>query len=66
MATSQQIDGVAMGSPLPRVIVNFYMENFEERALDLAPHKPLCCFRYVDNFVTWTPGPDKLKDFLNP
>jgi hypothetical protein len=42
------------------------MENFEERALDLAPHKPLFWFRYVDDtFVIWPHGPDKLKDFLN-
>ncbi|PNF14479.1 hypothetical protein B7P43_G18379 [Cryptotermes secundus] len=42
------------------------MEDFEERALDLAPHKPRCWFRYVDDtFVIWPHGPDKLKDFLN-
>jgi hypothetical protein len=33
----EQIDGVAMGSPLSPVIANFYMEDFEERALNLAP-----------------------------
>jgi hypothetical protein len=55
-----------MGSPLSPVITNFYMEDFEERALDLAPHKPLCWFRYGDNtFVIWPHRPDKLKDFLN-
>jgi hypothetical protein len=55
-----------MGSPLSPVIANFYMENFEERALDLTPHKPLCWFRYVDNtFVIWPHVLDKLKDFLN-
>ncbi|XP_033606939.1 uncharacterized protein LOC117282232 [Cryptotermes secundus] len=42
------------------------MEDFEERALDLAPHKPRCWFRYVyDTFVIWPHGPNKLKDFLN-
>jgi hypothetical protein len=40
----EQINGVAMGLPLSPVIVNFYMENFEEGALCLAPHKPLCWF----------------------
>jgi hypothetical protein len=61
-----KIDGVAMGSPLSPVITNFYMEDFEERALDLARHKPLCLFLYVDDaFVIWPHGPDKLKDFLN-
>ncbi|XP_023726043.1 uncharacterized protein LOC111874629, partial [Cryptotermes secundus] len=62
----EQTDGVAMGSPLSPVIANLYMEDFEERALDLAPHKPRCWFRYVDDtFVIWPHGPDKLKDFLN-
>jgi hypothetical protein len=37
-----QIDGVPIGSPLSRVTTNFYMENFENRVLGLAPHKPLC------------------------
>jgi hypothetical protein len=62
----EQIDGVAMGSSLSSVIVNFYMEIFEEIAFDRAPHKPLCWFRYVDDtFVIWTHGPDRLRDFLD-
>jgi hypothetical protein len=62
----EQIDGVTMGSPLSPIITNSYMEDFEERALDLTTHKPLCWFRYVDNiFVIWPQRPDKLKDFLN-
>jgi hypothetical protein len=37
-----------------------------QSALDLAPHKPLCWFRYVDDtFVIWPHGPDKLREFLN-
>jgi hypothetical protein len=48
------------------VIANFYMEDFEERALDLAPYKLLCWFPYMDDaFVIWPHGPGKLKDFLN-
>jgi hypothetical protein len=62
----EQIDGVAMGSPLPQVIANFYMEDFEETGLDRAPHKPLCLLRYVDDpFVIWPHGPDRLRDFLD-
>ena len=38
----EQTDGVAMGSPLPPVIANFFMEDFEKRALDQATLKPTC------------------------
>jgi hypothetical protein len=44
-----QRDGVAMGSPLSPVIVNFYMEDYEKAALESAPLKPRCGFRYVDD-----------------
>jgi hypothetical protein len=55
-----------MGSPLSPVIADFYVEDFEERALDFAIHKPLCRFCYVEGiFVIWPHGRDKLKDFLN-
>jgi hypothetical protein len=55
-----------MGPPLSLVIATFYMEDFKERALDWAPNKPLCWFRYVDNtLITGPQGPDKLQDFLN-
>jgi hypothetical protein len=55
-----------MGSPLSPVTANFYIEVFKEMALDRAPHKPLCWFRYVDDtFVIWPHGPDRLKDFLD-
>jgi hypothetical protein len=61
-----QTDGVAMGSPLYPVIANFYMEDYEKAALESAPLKPRCWFRYVDDtFVFWQHGPDKLKDFLH-
>jgi hypothetical protein len=42
MELNKQIDGVALGSSLSSVIANFYVEDFEERVLDLAPNKPLC------------------------
>jgi hypothetical protein len=54
-----------MGSPLSLVIANFYMKDFEERALALAPHKPLCWFRYIDDTsVIWLHRTDNLGDFL--
>jgi hypothetical protein len=61
-----QTDDVAMGSPLSPVIANFYMEDCEKAALESAPLKPRCWFRYVDDtFVIWQHRPDKLKDFLH-
>ena len=38
----EHTDGVAMGSTLSPVITNFFMEDFGERALAHATHKPLC------------------------
>jgi hypothetical protein len=62
----EQTDGVAMGSPLSHVIANYFMEYFEEMALESATYKPLCWFRYVDDtFVIWPHGPGKLAEFLD-
>jgi hypothetical protein len=62
----EQTDGVAMGSPLSPVIANYFMEYFEEMALESATYKPLCWFRYVDGtFVIWPHGPGKLAEFLD-
>jgi hypothetical protein len=55
-----------MDSPLSPVIANFFMDNFEKKAIEQATHKPVCCFRYVDdNFVIWPHGQEKLTEFLN-
>jgi len=39
----EQTDGVAMGSPLSPVIANFYMEDFETKAIKQATPKPAFC-----------------------
>ena len=53
----EQTDGVAMGSPLSPVIANFFMEDFEKRAIEQATHNPVCWFRYTDDtFVIWPHG----------
>ena len=36
----EQTEGAAMGSPLSPIIANIYMEDFETRALETAPHPP--------------------------
>ena len=36
-----------MGSPLSPVIANFYMEGFEEEALDTAVDRPSLWVRYI-------------------
>ncbi|XP_071441632.1 uncharacterized protein [Hetaerina americana] len=62
----EQKDGVAMGSPLSPAIANFFMEEFEEHALQSAPYRPKHFYRYVDDtFVIWPHGVDTLKPFLD-
>lgn len=56
---------MASGSPLSPVIVNFFMEDLEDRALTQATHKPLCLFRYVDTFVIWPHETEKLERFFD-
>jgi hypothetical protein len=62
----KQMDGVAMGSLLSLVIANFFMEDFEKKAVEQVTHKPVCWFRYVDDtIVIWPHGQEKLTEFLN-
>jgi hypothetical protein len=41
-----------MGSLLPSVIANFYMEDYKMPALPSAPLKPHCWFPYIGNIFT--------------
>lgn len=45
----EQTEGVAMGSPISPIIANFFMERFEEKALESSVLKPAVWFRYVDD-----------------
>jgi hypothetical protein len=57
---------VVMGLPLFPVIADYFMEDFEERALAQAIHKLLYWFHYVaDTFVVLSHGTEKLEGFLD-
>ena len=50
----RQEEGLSMGSPLPPVLANIYMEYFEEMALGSTSLKPCMWLRYVnDTFILW-------------
>ena len=36
----EQVEGATMGSPLSPIVANIFMENFETKALETAPHPP--------------------------
>jgi hypothetical protein len=40
----EQTNRLAMGLPLPPVIDNFFTEDFENKVLEQATHKPVCWF----------------------
>jgi len=52
----EQTDGVAMGYPLSPVIANFYMEDFEMKAIKSHTQARLLlyiCRRYFRHLATW-------------
>ncbi|XP_074026208.1 uncharacterized protein [Leptinotarsa decemlineata] len=61
----EQLDSVAMGSPLIPVIDNFFMEQFE-KAIKGFRFRATIWLRYVDaTFVIWSYGRDRLNLFLD-
>ena len=45
----EQVEGAALGSPISPIVANFYMENFELRALNTSPNPSLMSKRFVDD-----------------
>jgi len=62
-----QIDGVAMGSPLAPVLANIFMWDFEEKWVMKNINKPTIWFRYVDDtFTLFKNKNDALSFFTLP
>ena len=47
----EQVEEVAMGSPVSPIVANLYMEHFEREALHSASNPPRYWYRFVDD--TW-------------
>ena len=59
-----QIDGVAMGSPLGPVLANIFMGNFEEKWVMTGNIQPSIWFRYVDDTFTMFDNKIAANQFL--
>ena len=61
----EQINGVAMGSPLSPIVAKIFLEHLEDKAINSTPEKPQQWRRYVDDtHFIWPHGKDMLGDFL--
>ncbi|XP_074042449.1 uncharacterized protein [Leptinotarsa decemlineata] len=59
-------DSVTMGNPLSTVIAKYFMEGFEEKAIDTFELKPTLWLRYMDDiFVILSQSRDALNLFVD-
>ena len=59
----EQVEGVAMGSPISPIVANLYMEYLKEKHLNLLQIPPQVWYRFVDD--TWVIQKQSSKqDFL--
>jgi hypothetical protein len=57
-------DEVTIRSPLAPGMANFYMENFEQRALNMVSQKSTCWNRYISHaFIVWLCDKEDLGKF---
>ena len=63
----QQLDGVAMGSPVSSVIADIFMEDFEDKAFAAYSNPPRLWKRFVDDILAIVKKTevDTLLQFLN-
>ena len=60
-----QVDGVAIGSPLGPVLANIFMCHFEEKWVMNSSDRPSVWFRYVDDTYTLFRTKDTAINFLH-
>lgn len=58
----QQIDGIAMGSPLGCIFANFYMATIESKSLENCTNKPTLYARYIDDILLIVNDEEQLLD----
>ena len=59
----EQVEGVALGSPISPIVANLYMEDLEQKPLSTTTHLPMFWCRFVDDTFVIHKDVNK-QDFL--